>query len=254
MTLLSSSIVTGSVGGAHQAWQTSLDASDTTAKEQLGTKRYDWHPIYGTRIFKYVKFTQSVAAGEPVKIADPVALTATAGSTTTVTVAIASDGLYNGYILSVFDDAGGAGAAPEGQVARIKKSTTSGIEIEEDDAFSVAVAVNDVVHVSAPWAVARTAGGESAGAVEGVAIADQAASDYGWVQFSGDHPAVLAVAAGTALVEGASVISGARLVTEVGLATLDQVMGRVVHGLQSDTVLRTAVIKLCCGEAAAFGA
>lgn len=244
MTLLASSVVTGSVGGAHQSWQTQLDSSSTTALEQLGTVRYDWHPIFGTRKFKYVKFTESVGVGEPVRYQAPVALTATAGSTTSVTVAIASAGLYDGYTLSVFDDAGAAGAAPEGQVARIKKSTTTGIEIEADDAFSAAVAVNDVVHVSAPWAVSRTAGGEIALLVAGVATAAQDAADYGWVQMSGGYPSALAVAAGTALAEGAPVVAGARLVTELGVGALNLVIGTARHGLQSDTVLRTAFIDL----------
>ena len=244
MTLLASSVTSGSVGGAHQAWQTQLDSSSASPLEQLGALRLDWHPIFGHRKFKYVKFTESVGVGEPVRYQAPVALTATAGSTTTVTVAIASVGLYDGYTLSVFDDAGAAGAAPEGQVARIKHNTTTGLEIEAEDAFSVAVAVNDVVHVSAPWAVARTAGGEIASLVAGVATADQAAADYGWVQTSGGYPSALAVAAGTALVEGAAVVAGARLVTELGAGALNLIIGSARHGLQSDTVLRTAFIDL----------
>jgi hypothetical protein len=244
MTLLASSVVTGSVGGARPAWTSQLDSSSTTALEQLGVERLDWHPIFGDRKFKYVKFTESVALGEPVIYQAPVALTATAGSTTSVTVAIASVGLYDGYTLSVFDDAGAAGAAPEGQVARVKHNTTTGLEIEADDAFSVAVAVNDVVHVSAPWAVSRTAGGEIARLVAGVALSAQDAADYGWVQTAGGYPSAIAVAAGTALTEGAEVVVGARLVTAIGAGALNLAIGTARHGLASDTVLRTAFIDL----------
>ena len=254
MTLYFQSVTHETDGTPHAAWQTSLDASSTTPEEELGVKRKDSHPIWGEREFMYVKFTQSVALGEPVRTAAPVSLTATAGTVNGFSVVIASDGLYNGYIASVFDDVGGAGAAPEGQVARIKKSTTAGVDFETNDALSAALAANDVVHVSAPWAVARTAGGESAGIVAGVSMAAQDASDYGWVQYKGIHPQVIAVAAGTALVEGASVIAGARLVTELGAGTLDQPMGLAQHGLASDTVQRTAVIKLACGLASPFGA
>lgn len=248
MTLLASSVTSGSVGGAHQAWTTQLDSSSTTALEQLGAVRLDWHPLFGDRKFKYVKFTESVAVGEPVRIAAPVALTATAGSTTSVTVAIASVGLYDGYTLSVYDDAGAAGAAPEGQVARIKHNTTTGLEIYAEDAFSAAIAVNDVVRVSAPWAVSRTAGNELATLVAGVAMVAQDAADYGWVQFSGQNPSVIAVAAGTALTQDTKVICGARLVTAIGAGALNLAIGDVVRTLQSDTVLRTAVINLNCGN------
>lgn len=241
-------------GTPHPAWQTALDASHTTPQEELGAVRVDYHPIWGKRGFIYGKFTQAVEIGEPCRYTAPVALTATAGTTTGFSVVIASADLYNGYMASVFDDAGAAGAAPEGQVARIKKSTTTGVTFEADDALSVALAANDIVHVSAPWSFARTAGGESAALVAGCTLAAQAANDYGWLQFDGIHPQVVAVAAGTALAEGASVISGARLVTEVGAATLDQVMGVAWHGLASDTVARTAVIKLSCGLSAGMGA
>lgn len=241
-------------GTPHAAWDTALDASSTSPQEELGVVRVDRHPVWGKRAFLYGKFTQSVALGEPCRYTAPVALTLTAGTTTSGSVVIASDGLYNGYFASVFDDAGAAGAAPEGEVARIKKSTTAGVELNPDDALSAALAANDVLHVSAPWSFARTAGGESAALVAGVSMAAQDADDYGWLQFYGIHPQVVSVAAGTALTEGASVISGARLVTAIGAATLDQVMGIAWHGLASDTVQRTAVIKLACGLASSFGA
>lgn len=238
----------------HLAWNAPLNSSSTTPLEQIGTVREDFHPTYGHRKFKYMRFLAAVNEGVPCRIAAPVTLTATAGTTTTFTVVGATSDLYNGWFFKVLDDAGGAGAAPEGEAGQILKNTATLVTLNPDDELSAALAVGDTVQVWAPWAATTGAASLGAGQYAGVPMADQAQYDYGWVQFEGFYPNCVAVAAGTAIAPGASVIVGAGpLITTVGAAALSLVIGQSPAGLASDQVLRRVGVKLCCGDSAPFG-
>ena len=242
---------------AHQvAHQTQLSSSSAIPLELPGVVRFTHDSIFGLRGFKYMRCDQSggCTRGQlQSKRANVDIANITSGTTTSITKAGLTANILVGGILVCIDDAGGAGAAPEGESALIISNTTSVVTIDADDAFSVAPAVNDDFKVILPWAVADSADGDAAGIVQGVAMADQDQFDWGWFQFLGINPDVDAIAAGTALILDESVVAGAALVNDGAGDGADLRIGRLLVGLSSDTVARKAVVDLFCGEAFKMG-
>lgn len=238
------------------AHQTRLDSSSATPLEAPGTVRYTYDSVFGLRGFKYVRFDQSggATAGQLQSKRANVAIgNITSGTTTSITTAGLTADILVGGILVCTDDAGAAGAAPEGEKALVTANTATLVEIDANDAFSVAPAANDDFEVILPWAVDDSADGDAAGIVEGVVMASQDQYDWGWVQFRGINPNVDAIAAGTALVKDESVVAGAALVTDGAADAVDLRIGRLLVELKSDTVLRKACVDLYCGEAFKMG-
>jgi len=238
------------------AHQTTLDSSSSTPLEKLGVVRFTHDSVFGLRAFKYVRFDQAGGATKgqvQSKRANVDVANILSGTTTSITTAGLTANILVGGILVCIDDAGGAGAAPEGQSALIIENTTTVITIDANDAFTVAPAVNDDFKVILPWAVVDSADGDAAGIVQGVVMADQDQYDYGWVQFLGINPDVDAIAAGTALILDESVVAGAALVNDGAADAVDLRIGRLLVGLTSDTVRRKAVVDLFCGEAFKMG-
>ncbi|MGD9600053.1 MAG: hypothetical protein AB7P94_17395 [Steroidobacteraceae bacterium] len=233
-------------------WQTELDSSSSTALEVPMAIRYEQNPVFGVRGFQYLRvWNSSVTAGDilgrkaPVPIAD-----ITSGTTTSITKAGAfvAD-YYVGGILWCADNADSAGAAPENQFARIIRSTTDTLTIDQTDAFSPAAATNDDFFVFMMSGADDTVTTNYAYDIAGVAMADHDQYDWGWFQFYGIHPAVKAIAAGTAITPGEAVIAtDGNLVTGSAGADVDQRLG-ITLGLSSDTVKRTAYVNLFCGAA-----
>lgn len=246
----------GAAHGYQLAHQTTLDSSETSAKELPGLVRYTHDAKFGLRGFKYVRFDQSGGATRgqlQSKRANIAISNILSGTTTSITTAGLTADILVGGILTCIDDAGGAGAAPEGESAIITANTTTLVSIDPNDAFSVAPAVNDDFQVILPWAVVDSADGDSAAIVQGVAMANQDQYDWGWVQFYGINPDCDAIAAGTALIVYESVVAGAALVNDGAGDAADLRIGQLLVGLSSDTVARKAVVKLFCGEAFPLG-
>lgn len=238
-------------------WNTTLDASDTTAKEQKGAVRWTYDPLFGIRGFTYVRFDQS-GGGDANQLVSYRGLISvdniTSGTTTTLTTSgLTADILADGFIRCL-DDAGGAGAAPEGETAKIVKNTTTVITIDSNDAFSVSPAANDDFRVELPWAVVDSAAGDIASRVAGICLVAQDQYDYGWVQFCGRHPGAAIVAAGTAVTAGKSLIADTNVLTNGSTSAAELRVAYALHGASSDTVLRTLPVDLFCGKAFSFGA
>lgn len=242
----------GLYGAVQQSWATELDSSSATPLEKKGAIRYDMHPTWGLRGFQYLRCDQSggCTAGQLQSLRAVVAVNnIPSGTTTSVTTSGLTANIYVDGILYCLDDSGGAGAAPEGQSGRIVKNTETVITIHSDDAFTVAAAANDDFQIILPWAVVDSADGDAAGIVAGVAMADQDQYDYGWFQFLGVHPQVDAIAAGTAIPIYESVVANTAVVNDGAGDAVDLRVGRILHGLSSDTVTRKAIVNLCCGAA-----
>lgn len=241
------------LGGTNQqSWQTKLDSSSDTPLEIPGIVREDIHPVFGVRKFQYLRCDQSggCTAGQLQSYRANVAINnISAGTTTSITTTGLTAGILEGGILQCLDDAGAAGAAPEGEVGRVVANTTTQVFIDTNDAFSVTPAANDDFVVILPWAVDDSADGDFAGQVAGVSMTDHDQYDWGWFQFFGINPDVDAVAAGTALPAQESVVADAAVVNDGAGDAVDLRIGRVLHQLSSDTVLRKAVVDLYCGVA-----
>lgn len=256
MTIQTQKLYDGAAHGVQLAHRTTLDSSSAEALELPGVIRYTHDPRFGWRGFKYVRFDQSggCTRGQLQSKRANIAITnITAGTTTSVTLAGQTADIYVGGILTCIDDAGGAGAAPEGESGIIVANTTSVITIDENDAFSAAPAANDDFVVILPWAVVDSADGDAAGIVQGVAMADHDQYDWGWIQFLGINPDCDAIAAGTALAVNESVVADAAVVNDGAADAVDLRIGRLLVQLSSDTVARKAVVDLYCGEAFKMG-
>lgn len=256
MTIQTQKLYDGAARGHQLAHQTTLDSSSDVPLELPGVVRYTHDRIFGLRGFKYVRFDQSGGCtrgqlqSKRTNVDVPNILS---GTTTSITTAGLTADILVGGILVCIDDAGGAGAAPEGESGIIVANSTTVITIDSNDAFSVAPAVNDDFKVILPWAVIDSADGHAAGIVQGVAMADQDQYDWGWVQFYGINPDCDAIAAGTALTLDESVVANTAVVNDGAADAVDLRIGRLLVGLSSDTVARKAVVDLFCGEAFKMG-
>lgn len=256
MTLLASKITTPNVA-TPVIWNTGLDSSSSMALELVGAIREDYHPIFGPRRFEYVRFDQSGGAdlGQIVSSRANVAINnITAGTTTTITTSALTANDLVGGLLRCIDDAGAAGAAPEGESGVIVANTATLVTIASDDAFSAAAAVNDDFIVILPGSVIDSAAGDVSVNVRGVVMAAQDQYDYGWIQFKGLHPAVNAVAAGTTVTVGKSLIVDTNVVTNGSSSALTLLVGFARSTLTTDTVLRTMAVEMFCGRAYSLGA
>lgn len=255
MTFSTTNLTTS--GGVPFVSAAELTASTTTPVFPYGAIYKDLHPTLGPREFKYVQFHAAASRGDSARFLDPISVTnITSGATTSVTLTGAgwTANLYKGGLLRCLDDAGGAGAAPEGEIARIKSNTTDTIYLESSDAFSTAPAANDDFQIILPWAVQDAAAGDVARNVAGVAMATQAQYSWGWVQYKGLNPYVNVVAAGTAITTKKSLITGTNVLTDGSTSAAELRVGFAMHAVTSDTVARYALVDLNCGPAFSLGA
>lgn len=252
MTIASSKLLQTNVGNPH-IWGTMLDATSTTPQETPGIVRWDVHPVWGLRGFTYLKCYQSGGhtAGTVAAYLDPVAINnITAGTTFSITTSGLTADIYVGGILRCLDDAGAAGAAPEGESGIITSNTTTQVVIDTNDAFSVAAAVNDDFTIIVPFGCDTAAANDTAARVAGVAMTTVAQYSWGWYQFFGINPSVSAIAAGTAIpTEESVIVANSGLVTDGAGAAAELRVGQILHALTSDTVLRKAIVRLHTGYA-----
>lgn len=241
---------------ASVAWNTELTSTSDTPLEEKGAIRYDNHPILGWRGFKYCRVFQSggMTANQIASQLANVAITnITSGTTVSILTSSLTADIYVDGILYCTDDAGAAGAAPEGEKGRIVANTTTVVTINSDDAFSVAPAANDDFAIHVPFAVDDSADGDAAWIVQGVVMADQDQYDYGWVQFKGIHTNAAIVAASAALPVNEGVVADAALLADGAGDAVDLRVATVRVGVTADQVLREAVVYMNCGEAFQMG-
>lgn len=238
------------------AWGAPLDSSSATALEPMGAVRWDFSPYFGYRRFQYLRCDQSggCTAGQLQSFKPNVSVANISGTHTTTSIETSGlvANIHVGGILYCLDDAGGAGAAPEGQSAIITANTATVVTV--GDAFSAAPVDDDDFVIIFPWAVIDSADGDFASQVAGVAMAAHDQYDWGWFQFEGIHPLVDAKAAGVTLPAGESVVADVATVTDGAGDAVDLRVGKILHQLTTDTVTRKAIVDLYCGSAFKMGA
>jgi len=234
-------------------WATALTDTATEDKEGLFQTRVEVSPIYGERWFRWMKngsggslAVNSLAGHEFISES-----AITAGANTALNQIVRGSGTWTsgslgGYFVRVLDDAGAAGAAPEGEWARITSNTTTVLTLDRD--LTAAVTTSDTFQIFRPGHIIASADGMVASEVAGVLMATIANGSYGWVQYRGFHPSALVVAAGTTLAAAAAVKAGTGLlVVAADNADNGEVVGVNLHAVTTDTVLRTAFVLLDCG-------
>lgn len=236
---------------AKTIFRTALDAAQDTAVEELGVERVEIDNKYGQRHFRFVqnKSGGSLAVDVPVMYDGQhigTDVTASAGSTTTVERSSGSfitDGVSVDDIINVQDDAGAAGAAPEGEYSFVTKVEAT--KLTFSPALTVAIAVDDTVNVLKKFSIKASADAAGRAEFAGVLMATLADGKFGWVQTKGIHPTTSIVAAGTALAEGAILKPGASLLLVISdTADVGEAVGVCLLAVASDQVLRKAVVML----------
>lgn len=155
------------------------------------------------------------AAGDLVSRKREVETNQTGTATTTVVGAFTADE-HVGALAVVHDDAGGAGAAPEGEASIVASNTATVATLETDLPWSAALAANDDVTFLSPHVI-DAAANDIAFVVCGIAMGAAADDGFGWFQFQGLHPA--ARHAASAFIAGSALKAGTAVVEVYGDAT-----------------------------------
>jgi len=204
-----------------------------------GQYAFVWDKLWGYRIFKLVKnmHGSTLAAGNLVSCVAAASVgTVTAGTTTSVTSSSMTANDMEYQMITVADDAGGAGAAPEGESSLAIGNSTTVINLDPAYAFSAAVGASDSVYVVYINGVELSASSDERGfghgsiGVQGVLFGAPAdnywcwALQRGWVIAKNTDALVATqnIRAGTGLIQDAS-DGGQQL--EIGQISVSQFAG-----------------------------
>ena len=175
-----------------------LNADDVNPALKPGTLAY-CVDAFGRRIFSYGRTRQSggQSKGELCARVNDVTgtVTAAAGENNSTSQLASTSaftaGVEEGKLCIITDDAGAAGAAPEGEVAVITDNTASQLTFDPGYKLSVAPAVSDTFRDYSVWAHDDSADGDLAINIMGLVMADRTAAYYGWNQIYGLNPGAL---------------------------------------------------------------
>lgn len=239
--------------------------TDAKKWQEIGLRRLENHPVYGLQEFRYVinRSGGTLAAGSLAAYEGVLnAAVANTGTGTTYATRAANSWITDGAIVGahffVVDDAGAAGAAPEGEQSILTRVTA--LRIDFLPALSAALANADTVNWLRPHHVIAAAAAMNRGKVAGVVQGALVNNAAGWVQTRGLCPEANMVAAGTAVTEDQYLVAGAGILivnptvaADYLAATWDYakvltgvegVLGRAVQALTSDTVRRKTLVDL----------
>lgn len=137
-----------------------------------------------------------------------------------------------GKVCMITDDAGAAGAAPEGEIALIIANTASQMTFDPDYALSAAPAASDTYSNYATYHHDDAADGDLAINVLGVLMADRTAAYYGWLQFYGLNPGTLYTT--NTVAKGDPVVADAAAVNAYGADTEQLWVGYAPNTIAAD--------------------
>jgi hypothetical protein len=230
-------------------FRTQLTDVTTTPYEELGVLRREIGSPYGERLFRYVYNGSGGTLTKDEIVAWEGLLGSAVSNTGTGTTyatrgsgSFLTDGVQAGNFIVVIDDAGAAGAAPEGEYSVVTK--VSALRVDFSPALSVALANGDTVNFIRPWAIIAGAAGQDRNKVAGVVMADIATGSYGWIQTRGLYPSANMVAAGTAITAAQNQQATSAVLTPTTDAY--DPIAIAMQTLSSDTVRRKAIVKLWC--------
>lgn len=228
-----------------------INGDDATPQNRPGTITIVVD-AFGPRVLKYCRNVNgsTITMGELHSYASSAAnvrTTSVANITSGTTTSAVTTGLtanrHDGMICYVLDDAGAAGAAPEGEASIVADNTTTTITMEADYPFSAALAANDDLMLVSNYQVEDSVDGDEAWTVVGVALGRYGVQNlnYGWYQVEGP---VNADASAATITSGDPVVAGANVVAAFGTDEHELWVGTALAGMTSDSVAATALINL----------
>jgi len=229
-------------------------------KEELGTLRVECDGKYGERWFRYVQnATGGTLAADSLVMYDGLWLSAVTLTTNTAanrllraSGSFITDNVKVDDIAFIIDDAGAAGAAPEGEKSFVTKVAALYCLVSPN--FTAAATVNDTCSFIKRWSVlaaADKAGKRTAGIPMGALLT----LCCGWVQTRGIYMTADVTAANTAIAEGDRLRAGTAILEQLATVAananvaddINQVaVGTALQTLATDTVARKCVVMLEC--------
>lgn len=226
---------------------TNLAANHATPQETPGIERRIMTK-YGPAAVRYGKCTQSggCTRGELQKKKAVASINnISSGTTTTIVTTGLTANEYDYDLLVCLDDAGGAGASPEGYVSPIVSNNTTTVYLDPDNPFPVATAANDDFRVVSFCKTADSAAGDEVSDLFGVAATSISEGYWGWFFFDGICPYTL-IRASTGLTAARALIAHTARV-DVSSTSADQLLiGQVLGKLAvtSDVVDDVCAVEL----------
>lgn len=192
--------------------------------------------VYGDALFRWVcnRSGATLAQGALAKFYSQTVANIDSGAVGSVTKAaqwVADEQVHN--LVAISDDAGGAGAAPEGEARYIVKNTADVLTVQHN--FSAAPALNDDLEIISNCMVLAAVAGDDRSEVAGVVIAPDGIPDnyWGWLAVKGRVAALLTAAAQT---KGTRLIAGAGVLNDNAAPSAFEDLGFVVVGAAADLV------------------
>jgi len=225
--------------------------SEVLKKYSPGQYAFTWDMLYQYRIFKLVKNLSgaTLAAGDLVSCVNAASIgTVTAGTTTSITSSSMTANDLEYQMLICADDAGAAGAAPEGEAALCIGNTTTEVHIHPNYAFTAAIAATDSVYVVYINGVEDAAGSDERGFGHGTSgvmgVAMSAAPDNywfwicqrGWVRAKNTD----------ALAAGQQVVAGSALIQDASDGAQELVIGEIPVSQFAGTEASFATVHINC--------
>jgi hypothetical protein len=151
-----------------------------------------------------------------------------------------------GGLVQVLDDAAAAGAAPEGEYAKIYKNDANTIYFQPD--LSAALVVSDDLDIIYHSHVVAGAAGATPADSPMVAVVAIPNGYMGWACEQADAVEANVVAAGTAITVGKGLIAGTSLLTNGSSSALSLILAYALFALSTDTVARKLMVKFGVGS------
>lgn len=195
-----------------------LSADEATAASGRVGQIAFVNDAFGFRVFRYGKTGQSggMSKGElSTRLADVTGTVTAAAGELNNTTHLSDTGNFTasaeiGKLCVITDDAGAAGAAPEGEVGVVTANSVDTLTLDSNYALSTAPAVGDTYANFSYFHHDDAADGDLAVNVMGIVMADRTAAYYGWLQIYGLNPGTIyttdAVTAGNPVVAAAAAV------------------------------------------------
>jgi hypothetical protein len=157
-----------------------------------------------------------------------------------------------GGIFYVHDDAGAAGAAPEGEMSIVSANSTTLITLDPRLPLTTALAVNDDVSIISTYQCEAAADGDLNNIVMGVVIGANGitSGNYGWVQMEG---VTKAKATTNAITTQNPVVTGTSCIDAFGTDGQELWVGTSLATYSSDNAATTLPVRLSLFSLSAIG-
>lgn len=166
----------------------------------------------------------------------------------TTNTALTADVLV-GAIANVKDDAGGAGALPEGESSIVVANSASRVDCDPNYPFSADLVLNDTVSIISTYQAIDAAAGHLSQNVLGVVVAENGIDpkNHGFVQCGGVNPRCLLVNGATVGNNVALIAGAGRLAASSGSA-ISLLLGNALTPIATaDIVSDLFTARLACG-------